>query len=242
VIIYPAIDILGGRCVRLVEGDFARETVFDKDPADAARRWSDQGASHLHVVDLDGARAGKPVDLESIRRIRDAAPGFVQVGGGIRSLADARSLFEIGVDRVIAGTTIVVDPNITRAIAETYPGKVAAGLDARDGALAVSGWVEQSEVQAVDTAKQLVEIGVTTVIYTDIRRDGTLAGPNLDALRDMIAIDGLDVIASGGIGSTADVEAVAATGAAGVIIGRALYDGRIELSEALEWQRQQQQA
>jgi phosphoribosylformimino-5-aminoimidazole carboxamide ribotide isomerase len=242
VIIFPAIDIRAGRCVRLVEGDFARETVFDDDPADAARRWFSQGATHLHVVDLDGARDGKPVNVKAIRRIRDAVSGFLQVGGGVRSLADADALLATGVDRVVVGSALVERSETARAIAGAHPGRVAAGLDARHGALAIRGWADQSDVRAVDAATSLLELGISTVVYTDIHRDGTLAGPNLDELRDMIAIEGLEIIASGGIGSLADIEEVAAAGAAGVIVGRALYDGRVDLTEALAWEQQQQPA
>jgi phosphoribosylformimino-5-aminoimidazole carboxamide ribotide isomerase len=239
VIIYPAIDIRGGKCVRLVEGDFNRETVFDQDPADAARRWEAMGATHIHVVDLDGARSGEPVNLDAIQRIRTSVSAKIQVGGGIRSIEHAQALVELGVDRIILGSAIVSSPDIVRDIAGAFPGRVAAGLDARDGRLATDGWLEQSNVLATDAARDLIRLGISTIIYTDIRRDGTLAGPNLDALREMIAIEGAEIIASGGIGTVDDVRAVADAGAAGVIIGRALYDGRVDLKEALAWQRQQ---
>jgi phosphoribosylformimino-5-aminoimidazole carboxamide ribotide isomerase len=238
VIIYPAIDIRGGKCVRLVEGDFNRETVFDQDPADAARRWEAAGATHIHVVDLDGARSGEPVNLEAIQRIRSGIGVNIQVGGGIRSVGHARALIDLGVDRIILGSAIVSNPDAVRDIGGAFPGKVAAGLDARDGRLATDGWLEQSSVMAADAARNLIQLGISTIIYTDIRRDGTLAGPNLDALREMIAIEGAQVIASGGIGTIADVQAVAEVEAAGVIIGRALYDGRVDLTEALAWQTQ----
>jgi phosphoribosylformimino-5-aminoimidazole carboxamide ribotide isomerase len=240
VIIYPAIDIRGGRCVRLVEGDFAKETVFDQDPAEAARRWESAGATHIHIVDLDGAKSGRPVNLEAITRVRDAVSTFVQFGGGIRSIDTARQILEIGVDRVIVGSAIVANPESTRAIVAGFPGRIAAGLDARDGRLATDGWVKQSSVIATDAAVEMVALGVQTIIYTDIRRDGTLSGPNLEALAEIIAVDGAEIIASGGIGSMEDVENVAATGAAGLIIGRALYDGRVALAEALTWQLQRQ--
>jgi phosphoribosylformimino-5-aminoimidazole carboxamide ribotide isomerase len=239
VIIYPAIDIRGGQCVRLVEGDFNQETVFDPEPAIAALRWQADGATHVHVVDLDGAKAGQPVNLDAIRKIRDAVSASIQVGGGIRSIDHARSLFELGVDRIILGSTIVSSPAVAQEIASAFPGRVIAGLDARDGLLATDGWLAQSSVKATDAARAMIALGVHSIIYTDIRRDGTLTGPNLDALRDMIAIDGAEIIASGGVGGIADVEAVADAGAAGVIIGRALYDGRIALADALTWQVQQ---
>ena len=237
-IIYPAIDIRGGQCVRLVEGDFNRETVFDQDPADAARRWECQGASHIHIVDLDGAKSGKPVNLDAICRIRQAVSASIQVGGGIRTLGDARTLVELGVARIILGSVIVSNPDRVKEIAVAFPEQVAAGLDARDGLLATEGWLAQSTMRATDAAASVINLGVRAIIYTDIRRDGTLAGPNLGALRDMIAIEGAEIIASGGIGSIEHVKAVAETGAAGVVIGRALYDGRVELKEALLWQAQ----
>jgi phosphoribosylformimino-5-aminoimidazole carboxamide ribotide isomerase len=236
VIIYPAIDIRGGKCVRLVEGDFSRETVFDQDPADAARRWESDGATHIHVVDLDGARNGEPANTEAVGRIRRSVKARIQVGGGIRSLAHAHMLLALGVDRIILGSAIVSDPEAAQIIADAFPGRVAAGLDARDGRLATNGWLSQSGMLATEAAQRLVDAGLSTLIYTDIRRDGTLSGPNLEALQELIAIDGAEVIASGGIGSLEDVRAVSDTGAAGVIIGRALYDGRVQLSEALSWQ------
>jgi phosphoribosylformimino-5-aminoimidazole carboxamide ribotide isomerase len=238
VIIYPAIDIRGGKCVRLVEGDFDRETVFDQDPADAARRWEASGATHIHVVDLDGARNGEPTNLDAIGRIRSAVGAKIQVGGGIRNLDHARALIDLGVDRIILGSAIVSNPDAVRDMAGAFPGRVAAGLDARDGRLATDGWLAQSDVQATDAARDLIQLGISTIIYTDIRRDGTLAGPNLEALSEMIATEGAKIIASGGIGTIHDVRAVADAGAAGVIIGRALYDGRVDLAEALAWQRQ----
>ena len=236
-IIYPAIDIRGGKCVRLIEGDFDRETVFDQDPADAARRWEAEGATHIHVVDLDGARNGEPSNLDAIERIRSAVSGLIQVGGGIRSLSSAQQLLDLGVNRIILGSAIVSDPEAAEAIAGAYPGKVAAGLDARDGRLATNGWLSQSGMLATDAARRLIDSGLTTMIYTDIRRDGTMSGPNLIALGEMIAIDGAEVVASGGIGSIDHVQAVAEAGAAGVIIGRALYDGRVRLADALTWQK-----
>jgi phosphoribosylformimino-5-aminoimidazole carboxamide ribotide isomerase len=239
VIIYPAIDIRDGKCVRLVEGDFDRETVFDQEPADAARRWEAAGATHIHVVDLDGARNGEPTNLDAIGRIRLATGAKIQVGGGIRSVDHAQALFDLGVERIIIGSAIVSDPDDVRKLASAFPGRVAAGLDARDGRLATDGWLAQSDVLAFDAARDLIPSGISTIIYTDIRRDGTLAGPNLEALSEMIAIDGAEIIASGGIGTIDDVRAVAVAGAAGVIIGRALYDGRVDLAEALAWQRQQ---
>ena len=236
-IIYPAIDIRDGKCVRLVEGDFDRETVFDQDPADAARRWESEGATHIHVVDLDGARNGEPSNLDAIGRIRSAVSAQIQVGGGIRSLSSAQQVLDLGINRIILGSAIVSDPAAAETIAGAFPGKVAAGLDARDGRLATNGWLSQSGMLATDAARRLIDSGLTTMIYTDIRRDGTMSGPNLIALGEMIAIDGAEVVASGGIGSIDAVRAVAEAGAAGIIIGRALYDGRVRLADALTWQK-----
>lgn len=235
-IIFPAVDIRGGKAVRLIEGDFARETIFDDDPVDAAKRWADEGATHLHVVDLDGARDGDGANLASIERIRKAVRLYLQVGGGIRSLEQARRLMDIGVDRIVLGSIIVSNPEQTNLIAEAWPGQVAAGLDARDGKLAVRGWTEQSQVDAFEKAENLAATGITTVIYTDIARDGTLEGPNISSLKRMVAIPGLQVVASGGIGSLIDVANVAEAGAHAVIIGRALYDNRVNLGEALRFQ------
>jgi phosphoribosylformimino-5-aminoimidazole carboxamide ribotide isomerase len=236
VIIFPAVDIRGGRAVRLVEGDFARETTFGDDPVEPAVRWANDGATHLHVVDLDGARDGDGANLDAIKRIRAAFRGFMQVGGGVRSVEQANRLMNMGIDRIVIGSIIISNPEQSNLIAESWPDQVAAGLDARDGKLAVRGWTEQSEVDAYETAERLAATGVSTVIFTDIARDGTLAGPNLEALRRMVAVPGLSVIASGGVGTLDDVSEIAKTGSAGVIIGRALYDGRFQLKETLRWQ------
>jgi phosphoribosylformimino-5-aminoimidazole carboxamide ribotide isomerase len=233
VIIYPAIDVRDGRCVRLVEGDFNRETTFDADPADAARRWVDSGAAWLHVVDLDGAVAGRPVNVEAVTNIRSAVDIPIQLGGGLRRLADIATAFELGINRAVLGSAAVRSPDLVQNAVGAWGDRIAVGLDARDGNLAVGGWLEQTTTTAVDVARALDHAGVKTFIFTDIRRDGTLAGPNLEALREMVSTIGAGVIASGGIGALADIEAVIETGAAGVIIGRAIYDGRVDLSDAL---------
>ncbi len=235
-IIFPAIDIRDGKCVRLVEGDFNRETIFDEDPADAARRWESLGATHIHLVDLDGAKAGSPVNLKTIDKIRNAVSTNLQVGGGVRTLSNADQILSTGIDRVIIGSVIVHDVVLATEFGKEFPGQVAAGLDARDGFLSTDGWLTQSTVKATDAARVMIDAGIASIIYTDIRRDGTLAGPNLDALREMIGIQGAEIIASGGIGTLSDVEQVAEAGASGVIIGRALYDRRVDLPEALQWQ------
>jgi len=233
VIIFPAIDIRGGRCVRLVEGDFGRETVFDVDPADAARRWAEAGATWLHVVDLDGAREGRPVNVEAVRRIRSAVDLPIQLGGGLRTEQDILAAFDLGVDRVVLGTAALRSPELVTRAATRWADRLAVGLDARDGRLSVAGWLEQTDATVEDVALRLRQAGVQCFIATDIRRDGTLAGPNLDALRTLVGLLARGVIASGGIGSLADVEAVATIGVDGVIIGRALYDGRVDLAAAM---------
>jgi len=233
VIVYPAIDIRGGRCVRLVEGDYARETVFDADPAEAARRWAAAGAEWLHVVDLDGAKDGHPTNVEAIKRIREAVMIPIQLGGGLRTERDVALAFDLGIDRAILGTAAIRDPELVARLAVRWGDRLAAGLDARDGKLAASGWLEQTEERAEDVALRLRQAGIQVFIYTDIRRDGTLSGPNLPALESLVNLLGRGVIASGGIGTLDDVAAVARTGADGVIIGRALYDGRVDLASAI---------
>jgi len=232
-IVYPAIDIRGGRCVRLVEGDFAREVEFDADPVDAAARWVAAGAQWLHLVDLDGAVVGEPVNVETIVRIRHAVEVPIQLGGGLRLIEHLSAAFDHGVDRVILGTAAIHDEGLVGEALERWDDRVAVALDARDGRLAAQGWLEQTEAVALDVALALERTGVQRFIYTDIRRDGTLSGPNLTALREMVDATGAEVIASGGIGSIDDVVATARTGAGGVVIGRALYDGRIDLGHAV---------
>jgi phosphoribosylformimino-5-aminoimidazole carboxamide ribotide isomerase len=232
-IVYPAIDIRGGRCVRLIEGDFARETTFDADPVDAAKRWAAGGAEWLHVVDLDGAKAGEPVNTDVIARIVAAVDLPVQLGGGLRTAEQVARVFGLGVARAILGTAAIHEPGLVAELISIYGERIAVGLDARDGKLAAAGWLEQTEVRATDVARTLHAAGVRHVVYTDIRRDGTLAGPNLAALDEMIVIAGHTVIASGGIGTPDDIDAVRDVGAGGVIVGRALYDGRVHLADAI---------
>lgn len=232
-IVYPAIDIRGGRCVRLVEGNFEREVVFDEDPVDAARRWFDAGAAWLHVVDLDAAVVGEPVNIDAVVRIRSEVDIPIQIGGGMRLEEHLEAAFDHGFDRVILGTAAIHDADLVRRAISRWGDRIAVGLDARDGNLAAGGWLEQTESAAQDVARQLRHDGVTHFIVTDIRRDGTLQGPNLSVLGEMIALLGHGVIASGGIGSVEDISRVAATGADGVVVGRALYDGRVSLAEIL---------
>jgi len=237
VIIYPAIDIRGGRCVRLVEGNFNRETAFDSDPADAARRWAAFGAEWLHVVDLDGAVAGKPVNVEAIRAIRASVDIPIQLGGGLRSESAIESAFDLGIERAILGSAALRDPDLVSRVASKWPVRVAVGLDARDGKLAADGWLNTTEHTPLELALGLLYVGVRYFIFTDIARDGTLAGPNLDSLGELVRSINADVIASGGVGKIEDIETIRDTGAAGAIIGRALYDGRVDLAEAIDLAR-----
>jgi len=232
-IIYPAIDIRGGKAVRLVEGDFDRETTFDTDPLDAALRWQDAGAEWIHIVDLDGARTGAGANREAIERIRASVQCRVQLGGGIRSAARIQEFLDLGIDRVVLGSIAVTDPNVVRDAVEVHGNRIAVGLDARDGKLATSGWETQTDADAFEVAAAMDKAGVKHIIFTDIRRDGTLTGPNLRALRQMVASTNSSVIASGGIGAAEHVTVLGPTGVSGVIIGRALYDGRIDLKKLL---------
>ena len=232
-ILYPAIDIRGGRCVRLIEGDFNRETTYDSDPSSAARRWVEAGASWLHVVDLDGAVEGRPVNREAVARIRASVDVAIQLGGGLRHLTDLEDALDSGIDRVNLGTVALRDPELVISAVARWGDRIAVALDARDGRLATDGWLGQTDSSAIDVAQRLAQQGVRHFISTDIRRDGTLSGPNLEALNELVEKINADVIASGGIASMQDIEAVAATGATGAIIGRALYDGRVDLAEAI---------
>jgi phosphoribosylformimino-5-aminoimidazole carboxamide ribotide isomerase len=236
--LYPAIDIRGGRCVRLIEGDFARETAYDADPTDAARRWVDAGTEWLHVVDLDGAVEGTPVNRDAVKRIRAAVAVPMQLGGGLRTLTDLEDLFAAGIDRAILGTVALRDPELVISAVARWGDRIAVALDARDGKLATDGWLGQTEARAVEVAQKLATAKVRHFIFTDISRDGTLAGPNLESLGELVQAVEAGVIASGGISSLKDIEAAAQTGASGAIIGRALYDGRIDLAEAITATRQ----
>jgi phosphoribosylformimino-5-aminoimidazole carboxamide ribotide isomerase len=233
VIVYPAIDIRGGRAVQLVEGDFARETQFDADPVDAALRWQDQGAAWIHIVDLDGARDGIRQNESAIARIRAAVHVKLQLGGGHRDLASIAASHALGIDRMVVGSAAVSNPELVPSAVAAFGEAIAVGLDARDGMVATRGWLEQTAIPALEVAARVADEGVRHIIFTDIGRDGRLEGPNLDALRQMIAGTSAQVIASGGISSALDVSNVLKTGAAGVIIGTALYKGAVSLPEAL---------
>ena len=231
--IYPAIDIRGGQCVRLEQGDYARETIFDADPVAVARRWVAAGAQWLHLVDLDGAKAGRPVNHAVIARIVQAAGVPCQVGGGIRTSADVASVLACGVSRVIIGTKAVQDRAWLAASAQQYPGQLALGVDARDGLVAVEGWLANSDLRALDLAKDCEPLPLAAIIYTDIARDGMLAGPNVPAMAEMARSVRTPVIASGGVSTAADILQLAQAGLAGAIVGRALYEGRVDLAELI---------
>lgn len=237
-IIYPAIDIRQGRCVRLLQGRFDRETVYGDDPAAVARRWQEQGASYLHVVDLDGAREGRPCNTAAVRAILAAVTVPVQLGGGLRRAADVAAALAMGVSRAILGSAAAADPALVQALCAQYGEKIAVALDARGGRVAVDGWEADSGRDAVGLAGELVAAGVRCFIYTDIGRDGTLAGVNVDATRSLAAAVGVPVIASGGVRDLADVRRLARAGLAGAIIGRALYTGAVDLAQALKAARE----
>lgn len=232
--IYPAIDIKDGQCVRLLRGSFADVTVYGNSPADMAKKWEALGGEFIHVVDLDGALAGEWVNAEPIGEICKAVNVPVQTGGGIRSMADIEKRLEKGINRVIIGTKAVADEGFVKDAVEKYGDKIVIGIDAKDGMVAVEGWEKTSEYGAVEFAKRMVALGVKTIVYTDIATDGTLAGPNVEAMREMAAAVDADIIASGGIGSIEHIRALKDTGVEGVIVGRALYTEAVELGEAIE--------
>ena len=235
--IIPAIDLLDGQCVRLHQGDYDQVTRFSSDPVAQALDWQRQGAERLHLVDLDGARTGQPVNDQVIKAITAALNIPVQLGGGVRTAERAEELLACGLDRVILGTVAIEQPALVDELAVRHPGRIVVGIDAKDGLVATRGWIETSSVQATDLAKRFAASGVAAIISTDIATDGTLAGPNLDALRAMAEASSVPVIASGGIGTLEDILSlltIAPLGVTGVIVGRALYDGTVDLAEALQ--------
>ncbi|MBN9595976.1 MAG: 1-(5-phosphoribosyl)-5-[(5-phosphoribosylamino)methylideneamino]imidazole-4-carboxamide isomerase [Afipia sp.] len=236
VILFPAIDLKNGQCVRLEQGDMARATVFNLDPAAQAKTFETQGFEYLHVVDLDGAFAGKPVNAHAVEDMLKSVKFPVQLGGGIRDLATVEAWLSKGIRRVIIGTAAVRDPALVKEAAKKFPGQVAVGLDARDGKVAVEGWAETSTVTALDIAQRFEDAGVAAIIFTDIARDGLLKGLNLEATIALADAISIPVIASGGLASIDDVKAMLTPRAKkleGAISGRALYDGRIDPAEAL---------
>ena len=235
-ILFPAIDLKNGVCVRLQQGDMDRATIFNRDPAAQAHVFESEGFKHLHIVDLDGAFAGKPMNANAVDRILETVGLCVQLGGGIRDMATIEAWLSKGVNRVIIGTAAVRDPALVKEAARKFPKRVAVGLDARDGKVAVQGWAETSELSALELAKRFEDAGVAAIVYTDIARDGLLKGLNLDATIALADATSIPVVASGGLGSIEDIKQLLAPRAQklqGAIAGRALYDGRLDAAEAL---------
>jgi phosphoribosylformimino-5-aminoimidazole carboxamide ribotide isomerase len=235
-LIIPAIDLKEGKCVRLEQGLMDKATVYSGDPAGTATHWEAQGAELLHVVDLNGAFAGVPKNLDAIKAIRGAIRIPIEVGGGIRDLETIRTLVSIGIDRIILGTAAIENPAFVQAACVEFPGKIIAGIDAKDGMVAIKGWAEVTTVTAVDLAARMQDYGVIAVIYTDIRRDGMLTGPNIEATKALAQALHIPVIASGGVSTMKDIEnllAVRHAGVSGVITGKAIYGGSLDLNEAI---------
>lgn len=234
--VIPAIDLLESRCVRLYQGDYERSQIFSENPVEVAQQWVEQGATRLHVVDLDGAKTGELVNLKTIEEITQAIAVPIQIGGGIRDRSRVEQLLDLGVQRVILGTIAVEQPQLVQQLCQEFPGQIVIGIDARNGLVATRGWKETSEVSAIQLAIQMQEFGATAIIYTDIHRDGTLSGPNVDALRSLASTISIPVIASGGVSSITDLLSLLALepqGVTGAIVGRALYTGDISLREAV---------
>jgi phosphoribosylformimino-5-aminoimidazole carboxamide ribotide isomerase len=232
--VIPAIDLRAGRCVRLHQGDFERETVFSDDPVAMALQWQAQGGTRLHVVDLDGAASGEPTHLGVISAIVSALEIPVQVGGGIRSVATATAWLEAGVERVVIGTAAVRDPDMVAEVCRDHGSeRVVVSVDARDGMVALQGWTEASQVSVLDLAHRMADLGIVRLLYTDIARDGMLTGPDLATNAKLVEETGMAILASGGVSSVEDVRQLVATGVEGVIVGRALYTGAVILPEAV---------
>lgn len=232
--LYPAIDLRGGRCVRLLQGKFDAETVYSDDPVQTALRWQAEGARWLHVVDLDGAREGTPQQLHILQRISGSVSIPVQFGGGLRDEQAVERALDSGAARVVLGSVVVTDPEFARCMLHRWGERVAVGVDVRDGKVAIRGWQEQTEIDAVALIRRIANRGARRVIVTDISRDGTLQGPNLELLQRLVQEAGIPIIASGGVSSLDDLLALKQTGVEGVIIGKALYTGSVRLKEALE--------
>jgi phosphoribosylformimino-5-aminoimidazole carboxamide ribotide isomerase len=232
--IWPAIDLRGGKCVRLMQGDYGRETVYGDDPAEMARRWVAQGAEYLHLVDLDGARDGYWANKDAVERILSAVSVPCELGGGIRDEVTIRTLLDVGLCRLVIGTKAVKEPDWFRKMCRKFPSRLAVGIDAKNGLVATDGWLKTSSMSAIELAKQYDTDPVAAVIYTDIAKDGMLEGPNLPAMAQMQQAVDLPVIASGGVTTADDVRNLVQTSVAGCIIGRALYEGKLTLKEAVE--------
>ena len=235
-IVFPAIDLKGGEVVRLAEGDMNRATVYNADPAAQAMLFAEAGAEHLHVVDLDGAFAGKPENAEAVEEIIENFPGYVQLGGGIRDVATVERWFNLGVARLVIGTAALKNPQFVKDMAREFPGGIVVAVDARDGMIATEGWAEKSDMEVVDLARRFEDAGVASLLFTDIGRDGLLKGCNIDATVELARQTDMPVIASGGVKGIDDIRLLAVhakDGIEGVITGRALYDGRLDLAAAI---------
>jgi phosphoribosylformimino-5-aminoimidazole carboxamide ribotide isomerase len=233
-IIFPAIDIKDGHCVRLFQGDYSQLTKYGDDPVEVALRWQNAGASWLHIVDLDGAIQGAPVNIELIKKMREATNLHMEVGGGLRSLEHIERMLDLGIDRVILGTIAITDPALLHEALARWSERIVVGIDARDGMVAIGGWLETSRVQAPDLAIRLSAAGVRRFIYTDISRDGAMNGPNFGALAEMCLATTSKIIGSGGVRSLADLQALDALGIEGAIVGKALYTGDLDLATIIE--------
>jgi phosphoribosylformimino-5-aminoimidazole carboxamide ribotide isomerase len=234
--VIPAIDLLKGQCVRLYQGDYDQSEVFNSDPVAVARQWVEEGATRLHLVDLDGARAGHSVNLAAIAAIVQAVTVPVEVGGGLRDRQSVAKLLSTGVRWSILGTVAVEQPELVAQLCREFPGQIIVGIDARNGKVATKGWLETSEVLATELAERMAQLGAAAIIYTDIHRDGTLQGPNLEALRELAAVVAIPVIASGGVSSVTDLLSLLALepqGVTGAIVGKAIYTGDVSLKEAI---------
>lgn len=232
--IWPAIDLRDGKCVRLQQGDYGRETVFSDDPVETAKQWADHGAQHLHLVDLDGARDGHLVNRDAIAAIVRAVDIQCELGGGIRDEQSIRTLLEVGLSRLVVGTKAIKEPDWFREMCRQYPSQLALGIDARGGRVATDGWLETSDVAATDLAAQFSSLPIAAIIYTDISKDGMMAGPNIEAMAEMNSATNLPVVASGGVTTIDDVNRLAELKMAGCIIGRALYEGTITIRGAID--------
>lgn len=237
--IWPAIDIRGGNCVRLTQGDYGREQVYGDDPIATAKRWVDEGARHLHIVDLDGALDGEPVNRETILTIANQWDVEVQVGGGVRDNRSVCAYLEGGVDRIIVGTGAMAGERWFRSLCEQFPGRVVLGIDSREGKVATHGWLRTNQLHATELAKRFDDLPLAAIVYTDIDVDGTMKGPNLSALNAMQSAASCPVLAAGGVRDRSHIEALAASSVTGVILGRCLYEQTLTLGEALEAAKQQ---
>ncbi len=234
-IFFPAIDLKDGKCVRLLRGEMDAVTVFNNDAGAQAMSFEDQGAEYLHVVDLNGAFAGKPINADAVNLILDAVKVPIQLGGGIRTLRTIEYWLSVGVTRVILGTVALNDPNLVRSVCKKYPNQIAIGIDAKDGFVATRGWADVSDIRALDLSKQLEDVGAAALIYTDICRDGAMEGPNLEATLEIASAVSIPVIISGGVSSMADILEISDAGQGkleGVISGRAVYDGHVSVARA----------